>query len=60
MAHPSPEVRHPEVSLLAVPQVRLRDEDVAHGEHAKSANLLGAVEHHRREAAGLLGVEPDL
>ena len=38
----------------------LRDQDVAHGQHAQAANLLGAVEHHGREAAGHLGVEADL
>ncbi len=38
----------------------LRDEDVAHAEHAQAADLLGRVEDDRREAARHLAVQPDL
>eukprot|EP00983_Pelagomonas_calceolata_P121585 1160813-Pelagomonas_calceolata.AAC.2 len=34
MAHTRAEVGDPQVSLLAVAQIRLGDEDVSHGEHA--------------------------
>jgi hypothetical protein len=33
---------------------------VSHGQHAQPSNLLRAVEHHWREAAGHLGVETNL
>ena len=49
-----------QVSLLAVAQVGLGDEDVAHGQHAQPSNLLGAVENDRREPAGHLTVQPNL
>lgn len=50
VAHACPEVGDAQISLLAVPQVRLGDEDVAHGQHAQAPNLLGRVEDDRREA----------
>lgn len=43
-----------------VPQVRLWDEDVTHGQHAEPAQLFGGVEDHGREAARHFGVEADL
>lgn len=49
-----------QVSLLAVAQVRLWDEDVAHGQHTQPTNLLGAVEDDRWEPARHLTVQPDL
>ena len=49
-----------QVRLLAVPQVGLRDQDVAHGQHAQAADLLGRVEDDRREPRGHLRVQPDL
>ena len=55
-----PEVRDAQVGLLAVAQVGLRDQDVAHGQHAQAADLLGRVEDDGREAGGHLRVEPDL
>lgn len=42
------------------PQVRLRDENVAHGEHAQPSQLLRGVEHHRRKTAGHFGIQADL
>ena len=36
-----PEVGDAQVGLLAVAQVRLGYQDVAHGQHAQAANLLG-------------------
>jgi len=50
----SPEVGDAQVSLLAVAQVRLGDEDVPHGQHAQPANLFGRVENDRREPRGHL------
>ena len=41
-------------------RAHLRDQDVAHAEHAQAANLLGRVEDDRREAARHLAVQPDL
>ena len=49
--HARAEVRDADVCLLAPAQVGLRDEHVAHGQHAKAAELFGAVEHDGREAA---------
>ena len=60
MRHSGPEVSDPDVCLLGPPEVRLGYEDVAHGQHAKSTQLLGRVEHHRGEPAGHLGVEANL
>ena len=42
------------------PEVGLRDEHVAHGQHAQAAQLLGRVEHNGREPARHLGVQADL
>mmetsp|Transcript_8069 Transcript_8069/g.26443 ORF Transcript_8069/g.26443 Transcript_8069/m.26443 type:complete len:279 (-) Transcript_8069:3543-4379(-) len=58
--HAAAEVRHARVRLLRVAQVGLRDEDVAHGEHAQAAELLRRVEDDGREARGHLGIEADL
>lgn len=55
-----PEVGDTQVSLLAVAQVRLGNEDVPHGQHAQASNLLGTVEDDRREPAGHLTVQPNL
>mmetsp|Transcript_94895 Transcript_94895/g.290283 ORF Transcript_94895/g.290283 Transcript_94895/m.290283 type:complete len:372 (+) Transcript_94895:2060-3175(+) len=44
------------LGLLGIPQVRLRDENVAHAQHAEAAQLLWRVEDHRREARRHLGV----
>mmetsp|Transcript_15271 Transcript_15271/g.46146 ORF Transcript_15271/g.46146 Transcript_15271/m.46146 type:complete len:374 (-) Transcript_15271:3477-4598(-) len=60
VAHASAEVGDAQVRLLAVPQVRLGDEDVPHGQHAQPANLLGRVEDDWREPTGHLGVQPNL
>ena len=43
VGHAAAEVRHPGVRLHAVLQVTLGDEDVSHGEHAETANLLRRV-----------------
>jgi hypothetical protein len=43
VAHTGPEVRDPCVGLLAVPQVCLRDQNVAHREHTEAAKLLWGV-----------------
>mmetsp|Transcript_8139 Transcript_8139/g.19409 ORF Transcript_8139/g.19409 Transcript_8139/m.19409 type:complete len:210 (-) Transcript_8139:3983-4612(-) len=53
-------VRDARLGLLRISQVRLRDQDVAHTEHAQSSQLLGGVEDHRRESRGHLRVQPDL
>ena len=55
-----PEVGDAQIRLLAVAKVGLRNEDVAHGQHAQASNLLGRVENDRRESGGHLGVEPNL
>eukprot|EP00964_Phaeocystis_antarctica_P078146 scaffold48598_cov65-Phaeocystis_antarctica.AAC.1 len=60
VAHAAAEVRDARVGLLGEAQVGLRDENVAHREHAEAADLLGRVEDHGREARGHLGVEADL
>mmetsp|Transcript_51851 Transcript_51851/g.121766 ORF Transcript_51851/g.121766 Transcript_51851/m.121766 type:complete len:1251 (+) Transcript_51851:175-3927(+) len=60
VAEAGAEVRDAAVGLLREAEVRLRDQHVAHREHAEPAELLGRVEHHRREPRGHLGVEPDL
>mmetsp|Transcript_59082 Transcript_59082/g.126986 ORF Transcript_59082/g.126986 Transcript_59082/m.126986 type:complete len:443 (-) Transcript_59082:1525-2853(-) len=60
MAQPAAVVGDARLGLLRVPQVRLRDKDVAHTQHAKAAQLLRSVEDHGREARGHLGVQPDL
>lgn len=39
------------------PQVRLWDENVAHGEHAQPPQLFRGVKHHRRETAGHFGIQ---
>ena len=49
VAHAGAEVRDAEVGLLAVTQVGLRDQDVAHGKHTEAPDLLGGVEDHRGE-----------
>ena len=51
VAHARAEVGDAAVRLLGEAQVRLRDEHVAHREHAEAAELLGRVEHDGREAA---------
>jgi len=58
--HARAEVGDARVGLLGEAQVRLRDEHVAHREHAQPADLLWRVEDDRREARGHLGVESDL
>mmetsp|Transcript_19227 Transcript_19227/g.59289 ORF Transcript_19227/g.59289 Transcript_19227/m.59289 type:complete len:634 (-) Transcript_19227:308-2209(-) len=58
--HARPEVRHALVRLLGVPEVRLRNQHVAHRQHPEAAEFLGRVEQNRREARGHLGVESDL
>lgn len=39
------------------PQVRLRDENVAHGEHAQPPQLFRGVKHHRRKTAWHFGIQ---
>mmetsp|Transcript_17531 Transcript_17531/g.36309 ORF Transcript_17531/g.36309 Transcript_17531/m.36309 type:complete len:330 (+) Transcript_17531:2994-3983(+) len=60
MAESGAEVGDSGVRLLAVTQITLRNEHVAHGEHAEASELLGAVEDDRRETTWHLGVKPDL
>jgi len=60
VAHAGPEVSDADVGLLRPPQVRLRNQHVAHGQHPEAAELLRRVEHDRRESRGHLGVEADL
>ena len=55
-----PEVGDAQVGLLAVAQIGLGNEDVAHGEHAQASNLLGTVEDDRWEPARHLTVQPNL
>ena len=60
MTHSRSEVSDSTVSLFGPAEVRLGDEDMAHGQHPQSPQLLGSVEHHWREPAGHLGVEANL
>mmetsp|Transcript_13991 Transcript_13991/g.37789 ORF Transcript_13991/g.37789 Transcript_13991/m.37789 type:complete len:271 (+) Transcript_13991:2902-3714(+) len=60
MAHTRAEVGDPQVSLLAVAQIRLGDEDVSHGEHAQATDLLGGVKDYRGETGRHLGVQANL
>ena len=53
-------MRDASVGLLAVPEVRLRDEDVSHAEHAESAQFLGSIEHYGREPTRHLTVQAHL
>ena len=55
-----PEMGDAQISLLAVAQVRLGDEDVSHGQHTQPTNLLGTVEDDRREPTGHLTVQTNL
>ncbi len=55
-----PEVGDAQISLLAVTQVRLGDEDVSHGQHPKATDLLWTVEDDRREPTGHLTVQTNL
>jgi len=55
-----PEVGDAQISLLAVAQVRLGDEDVAHGQHPQATNFLWTVEDDRREPTGHLTVQTNL
>ena len=55
-----PEVGDAQVSLLAVAQVRLGDEDVSHGQHPQTTDLLWTVEDDRREPTGHLTVQTNL
>mmetsp|Transcript_29941 Transcript_29941/g.79798 ORF Transcript_29941/g.79798 Transcript_29941/m.79798 type:complete len:205 (-) Transcript_29941:4024-4638(-) len=43
--------------LFGIPQIGLRDEDVAHAEHTETAKLLRCVEHHRWETRRHLGIQ---
>ncbi len=60
MALRLPEVGDAQISLLAVAQVRLGDEDVSHGQHPQATDLLGTVEDDRREPTGHLTVQTNL
>ena len=60
MTHARSEVSYSRVSLFGPAKIGLRDEHVAHGQHPESPQLLGSVEHNRREPAGHLGVETNL
>lgn len=59
MRHARSVVRDAHVGLFAVPEVALRNQDVAHAQHAQASQLLGSVEHHGRETTGHFTVEPD-
>mmetsp|Transcript_39335 Transcript_39335/g.83813 ORF Transcript_39335/g.83813 Transcript_39335/m.83813 type:complete len:1257 (-) Transcript_39335:3240-7010(-) len=48
------------LSLLGISQIGLRDQNVTHTQHAQASQLLGCVEHHRRESRRHLGVQTDL
>lgn len=48
------------VRLLGPPQVRLRNEHEAHGQHAETSELLGRVEDGGRETRGHFTVETNL
>ena len=60
MAHARAVMRDTHVRLLGPLEVRLRDEDVTHGQHTQAAQLLRRVEHHGRETTRHFGVESDL
>ena len=50
VAHSRPEVSDAHIRLFGPPQVGLRDEHVAHGEHAQAAQLLWRVEDNGRKS----------
>lgn len=60
MAHARSEMSYTNVGLFGPAQIRLRDQHVTHRQHAKTSELLGCVEHDRREATRHLGVKTDL
>ena len=60
VTHARPEMSDPHVCLFGPAEIRLRDEDVAHGQHAEATQLLGRVEHDRRETTGHFRVKTDL
>mmetsp|Transcript_79856 Transcript_79856/g.222353 ORF Transcript_79856/g.222353 Transcript_79856/m.222353 type:complete len:322 (+) Transcript_79856:3122-4087(+) len=60
MAQAAAVVRDARLSLLRIPQVGLRNEDVTHAQHPEATELLRRVEDHGREARGHLGVQTDL
>ena len=60
VTHSRPEVSDADVGLLTPAQVRLRNEDVTHGEHAQTPDLLRRVEDDRWEATGHFRIETDL
>ena len=60
MTHAGSEMCDADVGLFGPAQIRLRDQHVTHGQHAEASELLGCVEHDRREATRHLGVETDL
>ena len=60
VTHTGPEMRDSHVCLFGPAEIGLRDEHMAHGQHAQAAQLLGRVEHDRRETTGHFRVETDL
>lgn len=49
-----------DVGLFGPAKIRLRNQNVTHGQHTEAPQLLGRVKHDGREATGHLGVETDL
>jgi len=60
VTHSGTEVSGSDIGLFGVSQIGLRNENVSHGKHSQTSQLLGSVEDHRRESAGHLRVETDL
>ena len=60
VAHSRSEVCNSRISLLGPAEVRLRYENVSHGQHAQPSQLLRGIEDNWREPTGHLGVESNL
>lgn len=50
MTHSTPEVSYTNICLLAISQITLWDQYVAHRQHAKSSNFFWRVENDRRKS----------
>ena len=59
MAHTRSEMSDTHISLFRPSQIRLRDQNVAHGQHAEAAQFFGRIKHHGRESRGHFGVQTD-
>lgn len=60
MTHTTSKVGDSNISLLAVSKITLRNQNMTHGKHSKTPNLLGCVENHWREPTRHLGIKTNL